>query len=365
MDRKGTALMMGLLALALLLPTVAGQGGTHTGPSLNVVYPPDGLVTKATTMTVNGTTDGTSVKVNGLSASRNGKNFSLQISLIEGTNTILIETFDAYGNITDKAITVTKDTVPPVISVTRPLFPLLTNKHTVHIEGVIEKGCKVSVDGRPGTVTDDTFAADASLGNNTTTLLLKATDPAGNERAFSLPVRFYDKLNMSITTRFDHDYKLNATESKELIETYYNRIYINGKTDPGANATVNGNPIKVLADGSFETFVELKLGKNNITITVTDGAGNNVTGHLNVKRYYWEPFTVPVELAGSLLILGLAVGTIGGHYHGRHKERKVQAEAKRKAQAEAAKAARPKAQGTPKPEHAAPPKPAPKGPRPD
>jgi hypothetical protein len=362
MDRKGTTLMMVILAIALLLPTV---GGAHTGPSLNVAYPPDGLVTKATTITVNGTTDGTSVKVNGLSAAMTGENFSLQISLTEGTNSLLVEALDAGGNTTDKAITVTRDTNLPVIAVTSPRFPLLTNKHMVHIEGVVEKGCTVSIDGKSATVTDDTFSADANIGNNTTALLLKATDPAGNERSINLPVRFYDKLNMSITTRFDHDYKLNATESKELIETYYDRIFIDGKTDPGANATVNGNPIKVLADGSFSTFVELKLGKNNITITVTDEAGNNVTGYLNVKRYYWEPFTVPVELAGSLLILGLAFGTVGGHYHGRHKERKVQAEAKRKAQAEAIKAAKPKAQGTPKPDHPAPPKPAPKGPKPD
>ena len=355
MDRKVMVIVLAILTVALLPPTVTGQA--DHGPSLTVTYPPDGLVTRETDIRVNGTSNGTTVTINGLEAVLVAQRYYKLILLNEGTNSILILASDAGGNITAKAITVTVDTVPPVIAVKSPRVPLVTNLRTIHIEGVVEKGCSVTVQGKAATVTGDTFVADASIGNSTTAISVRATDQAGNYRDLRLPIRFDDQLNLTVTTRFDHDYHLNATESKDLIETYYDRIYLEGKTDPGANVTVNGNPIKVLANGSFVTYVDLKLGKNNISIAVTDEAGNNVTGYLDVKRYFWEPFVVPVEMAGTLLILGLIFGTVGGYFYGRHNERKAQAAKRAKAE-EAARAAQRAARPPVKPPKApAPPKP--------
>jgi len=366
MDIKWTVIVLALLSMAMFIPTAMGQA--DHGPSLTVTYPPDGLVTKAVTVTVNGTTNGTSITVNGVKATLTAKNYTLQVAIHEGTNSLLIQASDAGGNKTAKAITVVRDTAPPVIAVTSPHFPLVTNKRTIPVEGYVEKGCRVDASNpfasypwQSVLVLGDAFSFDISLGgwfngtvdqNMSIVWQVRATDPAGNERTINLPFRFDDHLNLTVTTRFDHDYHLNATESKDLIETYYDRIYIEGKTDPGANVTVNGNPIKVLANGSFVTYVDLKLGKNNISIAVTDEAGNNLTGYLNVKRYFWEPFVVPVEMAGTLLILGLLFGTVGGFYYGRHKERAAQAKTRAKAE-EAARIAqraqRPKATAPPKP----------------
>jgi len=337
MDRTLTALALVLLSLALLLPTVSVQGAS-SGPSLIVTYPSDGFATKSSTVTVNGTTNGTLITINGVNAPLNAKNFILQVSLNEGTNSLLIVAKDAGGNTTSKALTVFKDTLAPVVSVTKPSFPLMTDQTSLHIEGVVEKGSTVTANGKAATVSSDTFSADVPLDHNVTALTIKATDSAGNERTVTYPVTFDDQLNLTFTTRFEQDYYFNSTESKDLIETYYERIFIDGKTDPGATIIINGSPVKVLDNGSFTEMVELKMGKNNLSIIAKDAAGNNVTQYLNVKRYKYEPFVVPVEVAGMLLILGLGVGTAGGFFLGRSKERKAQAKAKQKAAEEASKA---------------------------
>jgi hypothetical protein len=347
MDRNLTALALVFLSIALMLPTVSVQGAS-SGPSLIVTYPSDGFVTKSSTVTVNGTTNGTSVTINGVSAALSAKTFLLQITLNEGTNSLLIVAKDGGGNMTAKALTVVKDSVAPIVSVTSPSFPLLTNQASVHIVGVVEKGSTITANGKAATVSADTFSADVPLDHNVTALTIKATDLAGNERTVIYPIAFDDQLNLTFTTRFEHDYYFNYTESKELIETYYDRIFIDGKTDPGASLIINGNPVKVLDNGSFTEMVELKMNSNNISIIAKDAAGNNVTDHINVKRYKYEPFVVPVEVAGMLLIIGIGAGTVGGFFIGRSKERKAQAKAKQKAFEEANKA-RQKAQA-PKPQ---------------
>jgi hypothetical protein len=351
MDRTLTALALVFVSLALLLPAGSVQGAS-SGPSLTVTYPPDGFITRSSTVTVNGTTDGTSVTINGLPASLSLKAYNLQVPLNEGPNSLLVLAKDASGNTTSKALTVVKDTVAPVVSVTSPSFPLLTNRTFLHIQGVVEKGSSVIANGKAAAVSADTFSADVAVDHNVTALIIKATDLAGNERTVSYPVTFDDSLNLTFSTRFEHDYYFNYTKSKELIETYYDRIFIDGKTDPGASIIINGNPVKVLDNGSFTEMVELKMGSSNISIVAKDAAGNNVSDFINVKRYKYEPFLVPVEVAGMLLILGLIAGSVGGWFVGRHKERKVQAAAKQKA-AEEAYQARKKAQAQ-KPE--APPK---------
>jgi hypothetical protein len=311
------------------------------------------MVTNADTITIWGTTNGTSVTIDDIPATLSHGNFTAVEPLIEGPNLIFIVAHDAGGNTTTTWFTILRDSIPPVVAITSPIFPLQTNRTSIHVEGIVERECKVEINGKAVNVTADTFSADVQMNRNITMVEVKATDRAHNIRQVDYPVTYDDQLNLTVTTRFDHDYHLNATESKDLIETYYDRIYIEGKTDPGANVTVNGNPIKVSANGSFMTYVDLKLGKNNISIAVTDEAGNNLTGYLDVKRYFWEPFVVPVEMAGTLLILGLIFGTVGGYYYGRHNERKAQALKRTKAE-EAARAAQraqrpPKAPAPPKP----------------
>jgi len=336
MGPRAKIIAMVVLASALLLAVLPAPAiASGNGPSLTVVNPTPGLITKATTLRINGTTDGTSVTVNGLNADKTGKNFSLQVALAEGPNTFLLVASDAQGNTTAQSVTVVRDTTAPVVVVTSPTFPLVTNKKALHIAGTVETGCTILVNGTAATVAGSTFSADLVLNSNITNISVKATDLAGNERALTFLVKYDVTVSLVYRVNFG-TWKLNETESKDEIWVYDDVVTVKGTTDPGSTVTIDGRPATVTPNGTFEGNARLKVGRNNISVKTTDPAGNNATGYLNIKKL--EPFTVPVELAGGLLIIGLCAGTIGGYFIGRSKERKVQAKAKQKA-AEAARAA--------------------------
>ena len=95
-------------------------------PTLNVTSPTDNLVTATAALTVAGTTnDATSspvtiaVKLNGIdqgavTVAANGS-FSKQVTLAEGTNTIVVTSTDAAGQVTSITRTVKLDTTVPTI----------------------------------------------------------------------------------------------------------------------------------------------------------------------------------------------------------------------------------------------------------
>jgi len=62
-------------------------------------------------------------------------------------------------------------------------------------------------------------------------------------------------------------------------------LAIRGATEPGAYVLVNGVPAMVLADGSFETTVELSEGTNNLTVYSAD----------QYKNFMWANRTIVVD----------------------------------------------------------------------
>lgn len=96
-------------------------------PTLNVTAPANGLVTKTPTCTVTGTTNDTTsspctvtVKLNSGAAQavtvNSDGSFSKALTLVEGTNTIVVVSTDAAGKSSTVTRTVTLDTVAPVIT---------------------------------------------------------------------------------------------------------------------------------------------------------------------------------------------------------------------------------------------------------
>lgn len=95
-------------------------------PSLNVSAPSDGLVTNQVTCSVQGTTNDTysspvtvTVKLNDVdqgAVTVTDGSFTKNVTLAEGSNTIVVTATDALGTYTQITRTVTLDTSPPVIS---------------------------------------------------------------------------------------------------------------------------------------------------------------------------------------------------------------------------------------------------------
>lgn len=96
-------------------------------PTLNVTAPANALITNQTNCTVTGTTNDTTSSPVVITITRNGVdqgavtidgsgNFTKVITLVNGTNTLLITATDSAGLTTQISRTVTLDTTPPTIS---------------------------------------------------------------------------------------------------------------------------------------------------------------------------------------------------------------------------------------------------------
>lgn len=325
MARTLTILSMGVILLLIL--SMAPPITSAAGPNLDITYPEDGYETNLATVDVKGTSDGASVKVNGLGVTLTNGDFTTQIGLTEGPNTVLVEAEDAGGNHTSKAITIIRDTVPPILSVTEPMSPLRTNLGTVTVSGVVEEGSTViiNMNMKMVPVVDGTFTDTVQVNENTTAIHVTARDRAGNPNSVTIPVSFKDKVDLNMSQIWFGKTKLKFDDwPKDGVQTYWDWIEVEGQAEPGAKVTMNGDPVDVDAQGHFREEVYLELGENSIPVVATDDHGNNMTYTFNIERLDWTPYVVHVEIAGILLIIGIATGTIGGFFLGKWKQRKVQ-----------------------------------------
>lgn len=75
------------------------------------------------------------------------------------------------------------------------------------------------------------------------------------------------------------------TPTEESLTTLENNLSIKGAVDPtSVTVTINGGPVVVDADGTFQQSVRLKQGDNTITIKAVDEAGQETEKTLQVKR---------------------------------------------------------------------------------
>jgi hypothetical protein len=68
------------------------------------------------------------------------------------------------------------------------------------------------------------------------------------------------------------------------VELRGDQLHLSGKTEPGAALTVNGEPIKVLRDGSFSEHVVLAPGTITLSICATGETGATTEQSLPIQR---------------------------------------------------------------------------------
>jgi hypothetical protein len=105
-----------------------------------------------------------------------------------------------------------------------------------------------------------------------------------------------------VKVKIDTVVALALVKEKATVKT--DHFKVEGKAEPGAKVTVNGESVGVSADGSFSSSVSLKAGTNKITVKATDTAGNAVEKTVSVT--YNKP-------AGFIpgLVLPMAVAALG------------------------------------------------------
>jgi len=206
-----------------------------------------------------------------------------------GTHSLLYRSVDKVGNVeAEKSVTVVVDTTSPN---TRPEGDYSTTSNT---DISITLGATDTESGVAGTffrVTRERGkAGDYQAGN---TVLIEAGSDGSEDGNYTIQYYSVDNVNnvervKELKVRIDTRVALQFgfTGEPSVSESGY---LLEGKTEPGARMTVGSNDVQLSADGSFAQELELKPGRNKVTITITDPAGNTFTKTITIT--YNEPVT--------------------------------------------------------------------------
>jgi hypothetical protein len=293
-------------------------------PMLTIEEPVDGLLTKDDKVRVAGlveNTEGVVLSVGGSFVLPVDGFYDYTISITEGENFILVTAFDAAGNRADANRTVIRRTQPPLLEITRPEYDyVVTNEVDYRIEGITDMDVDLTVGGVLVQVGEDgNFSNVVKLITGENVISVTAVDVLGNraERTVRL---ILDTEPPSLIILFPVDGFLTVEDN----------VTIMGRSDVGAELTINGVDVAVDDKGLFEHDVDLKLGRQAYNITASDQAGNEAQITLNMERTTPED---PPEISsppstggstaiilGTLLVLAIAGGAGWMYFQQRRKK---------------------------------------------
>jgi len=260
-------------------------------PSLDLIHPKEGDVTRISTLVVQGTyQDDVSeiseiaVNVNGVTIGTTTGVINFPLTLTEGVNTVTVTATDKAGNTQAVLRTVTLDTYAPTLYVYTPLDALVTSVILQQVDGLSEAGTSVMIEQVMGE--DVIFSTDVKAdieGIFVTVLFLEeglqhiivtAEDEAGNVRTITRTVT------------------LDTTPPALFIDSPAPNSYINtpsvevvghiGDDPEGVIIRING--LEVEHSGVFSKSVPLAEGHNTIIVTATDPVMNVATRTINLTR---------------------------------------------------------------------------------
>jgi hypothetical protein len=254
-------------------------------PSIRINAPADGATVPTSTFVVTGlVTDNdsvASVKIGNSAATLSGSQFSGQVTLAEGSNTITVTALDRAGNPATAAVHLNRFSIPAV-AITAPADQALVRTATVTISGTVsDPAASVRVNGVNAAVSGATWHADGvALQQGRTVVTATATNAAGHVATATIYV-FRDSIPPRLT----------VYAPAEGTTVYQPAVDVTGMVDDivvgtinagQASITVNGAPAEV-ANRAFEVRdVALVPGPNTINVTATDQGGNTTSVALHV-----------------------------------------------------------------------------------
>jgi hypothetical protein len=157
-------------------------------PDLQLVQPAEGLYTDEPTLALTGTTSDreaaeVSVMVDGISVPLKEGRFKTIVSLKEGENALQLTATDAAGNVKTLSRSVILDTRPPKITLDAPPADGPISTSTIILSGTVTDPSplrSVTLNGNRVPVTQGAFKFPVVLSPGRNTLVLSATDAAGN-----------------------------------------------------------------------------------------------------------------------------------------------------------------------------------------
>jgi uncharacterized protein YfaP (DUF2135 family) len=107
---------------------------------------------------------------------------------------------------------------------------------------------------------------------------------------------------LAVTRDTELHYTISSPRNGQ--KTAKKSINVSGTTEPNSTVTVQGGAIRVQADGSFFSEIFLTEGKNIISVTVRDAAGNAGQSVITVERTKPAPQGIFIPGLDSLAVIG-------------------------------------------------------------
>lgn len=259
-------------------------------PVITITTPQDGTVTNQEQIVIQGSADGATVlSLDGvtLSLAADGSFSSGNIALNEGENSFNLVAADEAGNTAELSLTITRDSITPLITLTEPVDGLITNAEEQAFSGSVSEAANLSFNG-----IDIPLAADNSftiapipLNNGANVFNFVATDAAGNSSQLSVTVT-RDMAGPVVTISSPANNTLTNNDS----------IVVTGTVSELASLTINNNPVALNPDLSFNANISLVEGVNVITVLAVDSAGNAGQALLTITRDSVAPNTPVASL---------------------------------------------------------------------
>ena len=218
-----------------------------------------GSVTAGSAVTIGNDRNGT------VSATVDGSSWSGSVVLLPGTNTITVSASQPGSAIATVVTAIILDNAAPVLSVSAIADGSYTSTPTQNVSGTVSDLWldKVTVNGQPVVLTGDRFSSAITLSGGSNSIIVTASDLAGNTSIDRRTV-YFDATLPVITVTAPAD---NAATSKETIT-------ISGTTDKPASVTVNGIDVPS-TNNNWQADVKLGAGLNTVLIAATDRYGNS------------------------------------------------------------------------------------------
>jgi hypothetical protein len=264
-------------------------------PTLTVLEPRDGLITKVTNITIEGDVEeGARITVsvyrttldliNETITPKLDGTFTHKVNLAEGANRIVVRAWDDARNLAEIERVVIVDTMAPSCEITSPKDGTITNQNTVRVLGRADTGSTLYLNGKQ-IYNDGTVDRVVSLNEGLNTIELRTVDVIGNEYRHRVKVTLDTKAPVIVMTR----------PLVEFLKTNRAELDVAG-TVTGANTLmVMGEPVAISGDPApFSALVHLAAdGLNEVVIEAIDVAGNRAT------------YTISVDFSTLMPILNL------------------------------------------------------------
>jgi hypothetical protein len=234
--------------------------------------PAEDAVLSSTSVAVSGTTSTelpVQVQVNGVPATVSNGQFTAQLTLAEGAQTITAAATDAAGRTASTPPhAVTVDTSDPGITITSPTAGLVTNAPQVHVTGTVTDSTAVgvAVNGVNAPVSNGQFAADVPTGvDGTLAIAAIATDAAGHAVTRSVNI---------VVDRTAPTLQITAPAAGSTLLALPVVVQATASDATVLQVTVDG-VAATLTNGNWQaSFASLPEGEHTFVVVATDAAGN-------------------------------------------------------------------------------------------